>query len=104
MSICLYEGFRVFSEHFPGVEFLSLVLANCTPESLTEKTSAIALHRLLPIMNPSDLAHRLSVFYCSKLEDTETIIPALKGLISLAKLSSCTAEDAIIIVKAYDSP
>ena len=37
---------------------------------------------------------------CEKLEDTETIIPALKGLASLATLPILPSTGAIDIVKA----
>lgn len=39
-------------------------------------------------------------FMCSKLEDTETIIPALKGLVSLVTQSAFTSVDAVDVVKA----
>ena len=40
-------------------------------------------------------------FYCEKLSDTETIIPALKGLVTLTALSSFTSEEASTVVEAY---
>ncbi|PBK99659.1 ARM repeat-containing protein [Armillaria gallica] len=66
-----------------GVEFLSLVLDRCPPEKLTRQSVRV-----------------LAAFYCSKLEDTETIIPALKGLLSLSRLINCTHEDVPVIVRA----
>ncbi|KAK0239096.1 ARM repeat-containing protein [Armillaria nabsnona] len=66
-----------------GVEFLSLVLDRCPPEKLTRQSVRV-----------------LAAFYCSKLEDTETIIPALKGLLSLSRLINCTHEDVLVIVRA----
>ena len=40
-------------------------------------------------------------FYCEKLNDTETIIPALKGLVTLTALSSFTSEEASTVIEAY---
>ena len=39
-------------------------------------------------------------FMASKLEDTETIIPALKGLVSLVTQPAFTSIDAGYVVKA----
>lgn len=39
-------------------------------------------------------------FMCSKLEDTETIIPALKGLSSLVTQSAFTSADAVDVVRS----
>ncbi|KIP04531.1 hypothetical protein PHLGIDRAFT_191607 [Phlebiopsis gigantea 11061_1 CR5-6] len=64
-----------------GVDFLSLVIAAC----------------------PSDKINRQSVlvqFMCGKLEDTETVIPALKGLNSLVVQPALTSPDAVDVVKA----
>ncbi|CDO69761.1 hypothetical protein BN946_scf184766.g6 [Trametes cinnabarina] len=66
-----------------GVEFLSLVLAQCPPERLNRQAVRV-----------------LVSFYCGKLEDTETIIPALKGLVTLTKLPAFTSPDAVEVVKA----
>lgn len=40
------------------------------------------------------------MFFCGKLEDTETIIPALKGLVTLTKLPAFTSIDAVEVIKA----
>jgi DNA repair/transcription protein MET18/MMS19 len=40
-------------------------------------------------------------FYLGKLEDLDTIIPALKGLLPLSKLSPFTSPDAMEVLKAY---
>ncbi|KAI0352164.1 ARM repeat-containing protein [Trametes cingulata] len=66
-----------------GVEFLSLVLAKCPPEKLNRQSVRV-----------------LTTFYCGKLEDTETIIPALKGLATLTKLPAFTSSDALEVIKA----
>lgn len=42
----------------------------------------------------------LVAFYIGKLEDLDTIIPALKGLLPLSKLASFTPEDAAEVLKA----
>ncbi|KAL1941257.1 hypothetical protein VTO73DRAFT_7469 [Trametes versicolor] len=66
-----------------GVEFLSLVLAKCPPEKLNRQSVRV-----------------LTMFFCGKLEDTETIIPALKGLVTLTKLPAFTSIDAVEVIKA----
>ena len=40
------------------------------------------------------------VFYAGKLGDTETIIPALKGLATLTKLPVLASSDAVEVVRA----
>jgi DNA repair/transcription protein MET18/MMS19 len=45
-------------------------------------------------------ARVLTTFYCDKLDDTETIIPALKGLVSLTALPSFTSIDALTVIHA----
>ena len=40
-------------------------------------------------------------FYCGKLDDTETIIPALKGLIPLTAMPAFSSTDAIEVMRAY---
>ncbi|KAF7307504.1 ARM repeat-containing protein [Mycena indigotica] len=64
-----------------GVEFLSTVIVKCPPTALNPQSVKV-----------------LSTFFCDKLDDTETIIPALKGLGSLPAI--CTGEDAEKIIKA----
>jgi DNA repair/transcription protein MET18/MMS19 len=44
----------------------------------------------------------LTAFYVGKLEDTETIVPALKGLLSLSLLTPFTSAEATTVVNAYD--
>ncbi|OCH91496.1 ARM repeat-containing protein [Obba rivulosa] len=66
-----------------GVEFLSSVIGRCPPEKLNRQAARV-----------------LVTFYCGKLEDTETIIPALKGLVSLTSLPTFTGSDAVEVVKA----
>jgi DNA repair/transcription protein MET18/MMS19 len=45
-------------------------------------------------------ARVLVTFYCGKLDDTETMIPALKGLVPLASLPTCTSIDVEDIIRA----
>jgi len=47
-----------------------------------------------------DAARVLVTFYCGKLDDTETIVPALKGLATLASLLTCTPSDVEDIIRA----
>ncbi|KAH9930313.1 ARM repeat-containing protein [Fomitopsis serialis] len=66
-----------------GVEFLSLVISKCPPEKLHRQSVRV-----------------LVSFYCGKLEDTETIIPALKGLVSLTAMPAFASADAIEVMNA----
>ncbi|EJF59029.1 ARM repeat-containing protein [Dichomitus squalens LYAD-421 SS1] len=66
-----------------GVEFLSLVLSRCPHEKLNRQS-----------------VRTLVTFYCGKLEDTETIIPALKGLNTLSKLPLFASSDAVEVANA----
>ncbi|OSX64436.1 hypothetical protein POSPLADRAFT_1065586 [Postia placenta MAD-698-R-SB12] len=66
-----------------GVDFLSLVIGKCPPEKFSRQSVRV-----------------LVTFYCGKLEDTETIIPALRGLVPLMSLSPVTSADAVEVTKA----
>lgn len=44
--------------------------------------------------------HVLVTFYCDKLDDIDTVIPALKGLVPLVNSANCTDEDAIQVVQS----
>ncbi|KAH9943852.1 ARM repeat-containing protein [Amylocystis lapponica] len=66
-----------------GVECLTLVLGRCPPEKLNRQSVRV-----------------LVTFYCGKLEDTETIIPALRGLASLVSQPLFTSSDAVEVMKA----
>ncbi|KAG0699928.1 RNAPII transcription regulator C-terminal-domain-containing protein, partial [Suillus ampliporus] len=63
-----------------GVEFLSSVLGRCPHERLNLRV--------------------LTTFYCSKLEDLETIIPALKGLSYLVKFPNIQSAEVKDILNA----
>jgi hypothetical protein len=56
------------------------------------------LHANLTRMHP---VKTLTAFYIGKLEDTETIVPALKGLLPLSRLSPFTSSEAVDVVNAY---
>ncbi len=82
-----------------GVELLSSVLARCPPDNMTRQSgqpSSCYLHYLSQIR----IVRVLVAFYCSKLEDTETIVPALQGLLTLSRLPNCTSQDVPIIMRA----
>ncbi|KAK7064893.1 MMS19 nucleotide excision repair [Favolaschia claudopus] len=64
-----------------GVDFLATVITRCPPNSLNRQSVKV-----------------LTVFFCDKLEDTETIVPALKGLASLPSI--CSSADALFTIKA----
>ncbi|KAI0079355.1 ARM repeat-containing protein [Panus rudis PR-1116 ss-1] len=66
-----------------GMEFLSLALARFPPEKLNRQSVRV-----------------LVTFYCGKLEDTETIIPALKGLTTLVSQPAFSSTDAVEVIKA----
>jgi GAF domain-containing protein len=55
----------------------------------------------VPMVIIIGLAGVLVTFYCGKLDDTETLIPALKGLATLASLSTCASSEAEDIIRAY---
>ncbi|KAH8075854.1 ARM repeat-containing protein [Cristinia sonorae] len=63
-----------------GVEFLSLVLEKYPQEKLNRQS-----------------VKTLVTFFRGKLDDTETIIPALQGLVSLSAASNLTSQDAVEI-------
>ncbi|KAA1469065.1 ARM repeat-containing protein [Dentipellis sp. KUC8613] len=66
-----------------GVEFLAAVVSKCPPEKFSRQSVNVLVN-----------------FFTSKLEDTETIIPALKGLLGLTPLPSFNSEDAEKVVRA----
>ncbi|KAG6869217.1 hypothetical protein C0993_009080 [Termitomyces sp. T159_Od127] len=66
-----------------GVDLLSLILNRCPAEKLNRQSVRV-----------------LTTFYCGKLDDTETIIPALNGLRTLTSHPSCSSDDATSIVQA----
>ncbi|EKM50673.1 uncharacterized protein PHACADRAFT_178404 [Phanerochaete carnosa HHB-10118-sp] len=66
-----------------GVEFLSQVTAQCPTNRMNRQSVKVLVH-----------------FMCSKLEDTETIVPALKGLMSLVTQPAFTSSDAVDVVES----
>lgn len=83
-----------------GVEFLSLVLEKCPVEIMKRKSGmGSSSCSQWPLTAPITV-HVLVVFYCSKLEDTETIVPALRGLVHLTSLPTNTSEDVPTITES----
>ncbi|KAL5536863.1 hypothetical protein ACEPAF_686 [Sanghuangporus sanghuang] len=66
-----------------GVDLLSRVIERCPPERINRQATRV-----------------LVSFYSGKLEDPETVIPALKGLVSLTSLPTYSDPDAVESVKA----
>ncbi|KAJ7181060.1 ARM repeat-containing protein [Mycena filopes] len=64
-----------------GVDFLATVIGQCPGKTLNRQSVKV-----------------LTAFFCDKLDDTETIVPALKGLTSLPPI--CSSADALAIVNA----
>ncbi|KAJ7509674.1 ARM repeat-containing protein [Mycena galericulata] len=64
-----------------GVDFLATVIGRCPENTLNKQSVKV-----------------LTTFFCDKLDDTETIVPGLKGLSSLPPI--CTSSDALAILKA----
>ncbi|KAJ6481205.1 ARM repeat-containing protein [Mycena vitilis] len=64
-----------------GVDFLATVIGRCPENTLNRQSVKV-----------------LTAFFCDKLDDTETIVPALKGLASLPPI--CSSSDALVIVNA----
>ncbi|KAL4065949.1 ARM repeat-containing protein [Scleroderma citrinum] len=62
---------------------LSLIIEGCPKDKLNRQA-----------------VHVLATFYCSKLEDPETITPALKGLSHLVKVSALASSDVPDILNA----
>ncbi|KAF7971317.1 hypothetical protein HWV62_21494, partial [Athelia sp. TMB] len=65
-----------------GVECLSQVLKSCPADKITRQHTRV-----------------LVTFMCGKLDDTETIIPALSALVTLAGLPTCTSQEALEICR-----
>ncbi|KAF8217060.1 Dos2-interacting transcription regulator of RNA-Pol-II-domain-containing protein [Mycena galopus ATCC 62051] len=64
-----------------GVDFLATVITRCPENTLNRQSVKV-----------------LTAFFCDKLDDTETIVPALKGLASLPPI--CSASDALVMINA----
>lgn len=83
-----------------GVEFLSAVLGHCPHEKLNRQAGRNRFKRPKKLIE-RHAARVLMTFFCSKLDDTETVIPALKGLKVLVVFPTSTSTDAIEIIRAY---
>ncbi|KAJ6480892.1 ARM repeat-containing protein [Mycena sanguinolenta] len=64
-----------------GVDFLATVITRCPENTLNRQSVKV-----------------LTAFFCGKLDDTETIEPALKGLASLPAV--CSSSDALVMINA----
>ncbi|KAI6041217.1 ARM repeat-containing protein [Pisolithus marmoratus] len=71
-----FKSWSALTHTVPGVQFLSLVVEGCPKEKLNRQA-----------------VHVLVTFYCTKLEDTETITPALRGLSHLVKSPAVASSD-----------
>ncbi|KZV63176.1 ARM repeat-containing protein [Peniophora sp. CONT] len=69
-----------------GVEFLAKVVGKTSAEHLNRQSVKVLL-----------------AFFLTKMEDLDTIIPALKGLMALTRLPNLLDEDAITVIKAIFS-
>ncbi|KZT43226.1 hypothetical protein SISSUDRAFT_1057991 [Sistotremastrum suecicum HHB10207 ss-3] len=67
----------------PGVELLSSVLEKCPANRVNIQATRVLVN-----------------FYCGKLDDSDTVIPALKGLVPLCKLPTFTSSDAIQTIES----
>ncbi|KAJ6480897.1 Dos2-interacting transcription regulator of RNA-Pol-II-domain-containing protein [Mycena sanguinolenta] len=67
-----------------GVDFLATIITRCPENTLNRQSVKV-----------------LTAFFCGKLDDTETIEPALKGLASLPAV--CSSSDALVMIKAQVS-
>ncbi|TEB36758.1 ARM repeat-containing protein [Coprinellus micaceus] len=70
------------AERSPGVELLSLVLAKLAPDSLNRPA-----------------VRTLANFYTDKLDDADTIIPALQGLVTLASFPTFGPAEATTVIE-----
>jgi len=88
------------------------VLKKSSPDSFTRQ-SGTRLESLTPpsytpsplILDPdASFVHQvrvLTTFYSGKLDDTETIVPSLQGLMTLVTFPQFTSSDALEVTKAF---
>ncbi|KAJ6614174.1 Dos2-interacting transcription regulator of RNA-Pol-II-domain-containing protein [Mycena sp. CBHHK59/15] len=85
LSVVKALGTYLTSEQYElrtkGVDFLAAVIGRCQENSLNRQSVKV-----------------LTVFFCDKLDDTETIVPALKGLSFLSRLPTCSSNDALVML------
>jgi len=85
-----------------GVQFLSLIIERCPKDKLNRQAgTSFMITPAFAASNSHTPVHVLATFYCSKLEDTETITPALKGLSHLVKSPSLASSDVPDVINAY---
>jgi DNA repair/transcription protein MET18/MMS19 len=93
---------RYILRHHPtGVEFLALVVGKCPPESFNIHSGVCYVAEVVFYLRSfNDLVKVLVAFFASKLEDTETIIPALKGILAITRIPALTPENVVDICAA----
>lgn len=86
----------------PGVELLSSVLEKCPANRVNIQASELFSFAVSNDLQSHYLliARVLVNFYCGKLDDSDTVIPALKGLVPLCKLPTFTSSDAIQTIES----
>lgn len=84
-----------------GVDFLSLVLARFPPEKLKSHSGefGVVIGVCRKGLIVTHLVKVLVTFFRGKLDDTETIIPALRGLVALVAKPAFGSNDAIEVVR-----
>lgn len=60
-----------------GIKLLSNTISQCQPERINKQSTRV-----------------LTTFYCEKIQDADTVIPALEGILTLASLSTFGANEA----------
>jgi DNA repair/transcription protein MET18/MMS19 len=102
--VVIDTGIRIVTIHATvvlGVDFLSLVLGRCPAEKLNNQSGTDINYAIDVLLDMFGMQVRvLASFYCGKLDDTETIIPALKGLATLTALPTFSSTDATSVVQA----
>ena len=79
---------------------MSLVIASCPADKMNRQSGEPYVQYHFTVTKFDLLVKVLVHFMCGKLEDTETIIPALKALTSLVTQPAFTSTDAVDVVKA----
>ncbi|KAL4256995.1 MMS19 nucleotide excision repair protein [Pleurotus pulmonarius] len=94
----------VSSAQFSLLDLVKSLGGYLTSEDDDLRTKGVGL--LSSVLHQGDLitnrqtVHALTLFYCGKLDDTETIVPALDGLVALSRQPNLSTEDAIAVIRA----
>ena len=83
-----------------GVEFLSLVLQRSPPETMNRQ-SGVYSNSSLQILSLRRMTkvRVLTKFYCEKLDDSETVKPALNGILTLVSLPTFSPPEATTVIE-----